>query len=479
MSVRVRAVSAAALLAVTGLACAVNPATGKSQIMLVSEGSEISMGLSGAQDVKNSMPSLPDAKVQGYVKEIGLRMAKASERPQLPWDFTVLDDPQINAFALPGGPIFVTRGILTHFNSEAELAAVLGHEIGHVTARHSAAQMSRQQLGMIGLVAGSLASERVASLAGALSQGMGLLFLKYGRDDETQADALGFRYAYRDGYDVREMVDVFEMLNRTSGSAAGRVPEWAATHPNPENRMTKTRQRIDSLNADLSKAKVNADGYLRLLDGMAYGPDPRQGFFRQGLFLHPDLAFRMEFPSGWKTENGATAVSAGDPQGAAVVQLTFAQGTPDEALRTFSQQQGVQIGGNPNVRAPAGPTRAATFRATQEQGGLDGLVAFVAYGGRTYQITGMTRAGSYGQFGGAFERVVQSFRPETDRAVLGVQPLRLAIVTVPRAMSVEQFVAEFPSTGGIERFLLVNNLQAGALLKRGQLVKRITGTPAA
>lgn len=462
------------LAAAAAVACAVNPATGKSQIMLVSEGSEISMGLSGAQDVKKSMASLDNPAVQNLVKTTGLRMAKQSERPALPWDFTVLDDPQINAFALPGGPIFVTRGILTHFNSEGELAAVLGHEIGHVTARHSAAQMSRQQLGTLGLLAGSIASDRFAQLAGGLSQGMGLLFLKYGRDDETQADALGFRYAYRDGYDVREMKSVFSMLDRTSGGG-GKVPEWASTHPAPANRLVRTQTRIDSLNADLSAARVNRDSYLRLLDGMAFGVDPRQGFFRGALFHHPELAFRLEFPQGWKTENGTSAVSAGEPNGAALVQLGFAAGTPDDAYRAFAAQQGVTIAGPSGARAPIGATRAATFRLVSAEQSLEGLVAFVSYGGRTYQLLGVTKAGGYSQFGTTFERVVGSFRVESDRTILAVQPARLDIVTVPSAMSVEQFHSQYPSTGGLPRFLLVNNLQEGALLKRGQLIKRIVG----
>jgi predicted Zn-dependent protease len=465
----------AAAAAATVVACAVNPATGKRQIMLVSEGQEVSMGLAGAQDIKNSMPELADAKLQTYVKDLGLRMAKLSERPTLPWDFTVLDDPMINAFALPGGPIFVTRGILTHFNSEAELASVLGHEIGHVTARHSAAQMSRTQVAQIGLLAGSIASDRVAQLAGGLSQGLGLLFLKYGRDDETQADALGFRYMYRDGYDVREMEQVFIMLERTAGVSGGRVPEWQSTHPFPENRAAQTRARVDSLGADLSRTKVLRDEYLRRLDGMVYGADPRQGFFRSSVFYHPELAFQLDFPDGWRTENGADAVKAASADGSAMLILGFAQGTPDEAMRAFGRQQGVQQLVNRSISAPAGPTRSAVFRLVEGQQSLDGLVSFVSYGGKTYRILGITRAGGLQTHENTFRYAVQSFARVTDRAILDVQPRRLAIVAAPRAMSVEQFDREFPSSGGIEPFLLVNNLQAGALLKRGQLVKRIRG----
>src|SRR5256885_141359 len=156
-----------------------------------------------------------------------MRLAATSERPNLPWTFRVVDDPVVNAFALPGGFIFVTRGILAHVNSEAELAGVVGHEIGHVTARHSVSQMSKQQLAQLGLAVGALASPDVGRYAGVASQALGVVFLKYSRDDESQADELGLRYMRRATYDPREMPHVFEMLARVSqAQGGGRVPGW-------------------------------------------------------------------------------------------------------------------------------------------------------------------------------------------------------------------------------------------------------------
>jgi predicted Zn-dependent protease len=157
-----RVLCSATLAAVALAACATNPATGKREFSLVSEGDEVALGQQEAQKVAASMPALQHQPVQDMVKRIGMGMAKDSERPSLPWNFTVLDDPVVNAFALPGGPIFITRGILTHMNSEAELASVLGHEIGHVTARHSASQMSKQQVASLGLGVASIVSQTAA-----------------------------------------------------------------------------------------------------------------------------------------------------------------------------------------------------------------------------------------------------------------------------------------------------------------------------
>ena len=186
-------------------ACATNPATGKREFTLVSESQEIAMGQDGAQSVLKESTVVPDSLLQVYVRTLGLSLAKTTERPEVPWSFIVLDDPVVNAFALPGGPIFITRGILTHMTSEAELVSVLGHEIGHVTARHSVRQMTNTQLAQVGLVAGSILSPRIAQFGDVAQAGLGLLFLKFGRGDELQADELGFKYALSNNYDVREM----------------------------------------------------------------------------------------------------------------------------------------------------------------------------------------------------------------------------------------------------------------------------------
>src|SRR5256884_9114765 len=203
-----------AALAALAAGCAVNPATGSRQLMLVSESQEIALGRDYEPQVAGSIGIYGDSGLQRYIQQFGARLAASSERPNLPWSFRVVDDPVVNAFALPGGFIYVPRGILAHLNSEAALAGVVGHEIGHVTARHSASQMSKQQLAQIGLAVGSIASPEFGRYAGVASAGLGVLFLKFSRDDESQADHLGLRNMRRAASDPPAMPQLFEMLTR-------------------------------------------------------------------------------------------------------------------------------------------------------------------------------------------------------------------------------------------------------------------------
>src|SRR5438477_10614207 len=284
-----------ALLAGLGVgACAVNPATGSRQLMLISESQEIAMGRDYDKQVAASIGLYPDSGLQRYLQQFGGRLAATSERPNLPWSFRVVDDPVVNAFALPGGYIYVTRGILAHLNSEAELAGVVGHEIGHVTARHSVSPMTKQQLAQLCPASGAIASPDVGRYAGLASQALGVLFLKYSRDDESQADELGLRYLRRAAYDPREMPHVFEMLARVSqAQGGGRVPEWLATHPNPDNRRGRIQQDIAAGPQAFSGTVVNRDSYLQRLAGLVFGANPREGYFKGAEFFHPELRFRI------------------------------------------------------------------------------------------------------------------------------------------------------------------------------------------
>ena len=229
----------------------------------------------------------------------------------------------MNAFALPGGPIFVDRGLLTHVTSEAQLAAVLGHETGHVVAHHSANQMSKQELAQVGLAIGSAVSPAIASLGQAAGAGLQLLFLKYSRDDETQADELGFRYMTKAGWDPHQMLDLFKMLDGlTAGSPGGETPQWLQTHPDPGNRLQATEQRLKTeLTGDASGLKVNRDPYLTMIDGIVFGDDPRQGFFKGDMFYHPGLKWQMKFPAGWLHQNQPSAVAAASQKQDAILEV--------------------------------------------------------------------------------------------------------------------------------------------------------------
>lgn len=461
------------------LACATNPATGARQIMLVSESQEIAMGRDYDQQVVATIGLYPDSGLQRYIQQFGQRLAATSERPNLPWTFHVVDDPVVNAFALPGGFIYVTRGIMAHLNSEAELAGVVGHEIGHVTARHSVSQMSKQQLAQLGLAVGAIASPDVGRYAGFASQALGVLFLKYSRDNESQADELGLRYLRRGAYDPREMPHVFEMLTRVSqAQGGGRVPEWLATHPNPENRRGRIEQEIAALPQTFSGTAVNRDSYLRRLHGLVFGTNPREGYFKDSEFFHPELRFRITFPAGWKTSNEKQAVAATSPGQDAQVELSLAkQASADEAVRVFLAQQGFS-GGYPTRTSIGGlPAASAGFAVVTDNGTLRGTVVCVEHGNAVYRVAGYAVEARWPDYQTTVERALQSFRPLTDPAALGVQPQRLDIVTLDRRATIAELARQRPSPVAAATLALLNQVEPETPLEAGRLVKWVVGPP--
>jgi predicted Zn-dependent protease len=461
-----------------GVSCARNPVTGKNELSLVSESQEIELGKQSAEQVQQSIGFYEDPAVQSYVSEIGMRMAKASERPNLPWEFHVVNDASVNAFALPGGFIYVTRGLMTSINNEAELATVVGHEIGHVTNRHSVQQISKQQVAQLGLGIGSILSNDVARMAGLASQGLGVLFLKYSRDAENQADLAGFRYSLNQNYDVREMASVFQTLDRVSAAGGGgRLPEWLATHPNPGTRIENTEKRLDTLHKDLSNTIIKRDQYLAHVRNMTYGEDPRQGFFENGVFYHPDLRFQMQFPQGWQTQNTPAAVMAGSPQQDAIIQLSLAgKASPREAAQQFLAQQGVQAGNTSTSSVNGLPAASGYFQAQTEQGTIQGLVTFLSFNGNTYGIMGYTPAGKLTTYDNVFQQTINSFTQLRNQAALNVQPAKVELVKLTREMTLEQFNSQYPSTIPIEELAIINEIESPtSAIPVGRTVKRVIG----
>jgi predicted Zn-dependent protease len=459
------------------LGCATNPVTGRRELSLISESQEIDMGRQASQQTLQSMPEISEAGMKSLVSQMGLRIARASERPNLPWEFHTLDDPSVNAFALPGGFIFISRGLLTYLNSEAELAQVVGHEIGHVTAKHSVSQMSKAQLATLGLGVGSIFSGTVRAIGGALETGLTLAFLKFGRDDEIQADDLGFKYSLNQRYDVREAIDVYEVLQAIGSRAGGKLPEWQSTHPDPGNRLAQTRERIAALPAGaLNGLVVNDESYLRLLNGMVYGENPRLGFFRGTRFMHPDLRFEWQLPNGWQAANLPDAVVGQAPQKDAIIQLQISQtASVADALRAFLGQQGIQQLSAGTTTIKGNQAALGEFDAQTQSGVVRGMIAFIRYGNTTYGILGYSPQQRYASYQGVFRSSIGSFSQLTDQAALNAQPARIELVTLSRDMTIDTFIQTYPSSIPAQDVMLLNDAPTGTTLPRGRLVKRVVG----
>lgn len=477
MSTRFRLTArlAAATAVVTAVACATNPATGRRELMLVSEEQEIALGRQEDARATASFGEYPDRALREYVAALGQALAARSERPSLPWSFRLADDTTVNAFAAPGGFIFVTRGILAHFDSEAELVMVLGHEVGHVTARHLARQLSSQQLATLGLGVGMVLAPDLQRYGGLGQLGLSLLFLKFGRDDEREADGLGLRYSQRLDYDPAQGAQAFRMLDLLSRDApGGRMPSWLSTHPDPGDRYRTLLATIES--QSLKGRLVGREGYLKRLDGLVYGDDPREGFFRGQAFYHPEMRFRFALPRGFRGQNTKQAVLGASADGDAVVQLTLArEATPEEAARAFLAANG--LAGSGGRRTEVNGLRAAVvgFEGVSDRVQLRGVAAFVRHDERTFRLIGYAAAADWPRLGGALSDSVSSFAPLRERWALEAEPRRLAIVTPERDMTLSEFSARYPSTVSESTVALLNRLEPGETLRAGRLAKHVVG----
>jgi predicted Zn-dependent protease len=336
---RIRHRLVAALLVLTlgaGLSgCATNPVTGQQDFVLLSEDQEIALGRQEHPKILKQFGRYPDEKLQAYVQKVGERLAAKSHRPNLIFRFTVLDSPDVNAFALPGGYVYITRGLMAYLESEAELAAVLGHEIGHVTARHSVRQISAAQAAGLGLNIGAalvpeLRNKAAQDLMNVLSTAM---LRGYGREHELQADHLGAEYLARVGYDPHAMIEVIGVLKDQEEFEVQRAKEEHrephiyhgvfATHPDNDTRLKDVVAAADKLKNKAVTRPPHHTEYLEALRGVTFGPSAREGVVRGNRFFHRDLDLAVSFPKGWTVENQPDRLIALAPKREAMLQLTL------------------------------------------------------------------------------------------------------------------------------------------------------------
>ncbi len=264
----------------------------------MSEGQELALGKESDPAIIAQYGVYQNDKLQAFITEKGKQMAAISHRPNLNYEFKILDSPVVNAFAVPGGYVYFTRGIMGHFNNEAEFAGVLGHEIGHIAAKHSAQQYSKQMLTQVLFIGGMIVSEDFRKFADVAQQGIGLLFLKFSRDNESESDKLGVEYSTKIGYDAHEMAGFFKTLKKLGGED-GSIPTFLSTHPDPGDRNTKVNQMATEVQKTIDPAtlKVNRNAYLRMIDGIIYGDDLKQGFlWKTAYFITLSLSFSLQCP---------------------------------------------------------------------------------------------------------------------------------------------------------------------------------------
>lgn len=474
------AVAAACLLLA---ACATNPVSGRREVTLMSEAQEIAIGRDMHPKVLQAYGQYDAPQLQAYVQGIGERLAAVSHRPDLIYRFTVVDSPEVNAFALPGGYIYITRGLLAYLGSEAELAGVLGHEIGHVTARHAVRQYTAATAAQLGLTLGGIfvpgmGNDVAQNVLGVLGQA---LLSGYGREHELESDGLGAEYLARAGYDPQAILGVLRTLKAQGDYAAAQAKAEGreaqtyhglfATHPDEDTRL----QEVLAKAAFLAPQQPQPDGrdrYLEHIDGLVYGDSAAQGIRRGNRFYHRDLDFALAFPAGWRLENRPDRLQAIAPGGKAQAQLTSQDLNRRESPREFMIRR---LG----IRNPAGeeisPAGLPGYTAALRIQGRPGRLSVIFHRNQAYILASVALDGAdSAAVDAAMRQTALSFHPLREDEQPLAEPLRLGLYTAKPGDTYAGLAADSGLTGDAEAQLrLLNGAYPSGEPVPGQVLKRV------
>jgi len=431
------------------------------------------MGASYDKDVSNDYGIYDDNNLNNYINYVGQKLVKQVHRKNLNYHFKVLDAAEVNAFAVPGGYIYITRGLLAYLNNEAQLAAVLGHELGHVNARHSAKQMTNSMLGQFGLLAGTIAVPELQNYQEVISSGVQLLFLKFSRSDEVQADHLGVVYSSKAGYDSFEMAKFFETLERLEPKSSGKLPEWASTHPNPDNRIDNverdTLQIRSTLPIPKSEYAVLKEQFIKNIDGMTFGDDPREGFYEDGYFYHPVLKFKFIVPDGFKVQNSKSKVLITPQQKDSVIVFHLTNGRDlDSAINQFRLNRSIKVYSYSNVII--NNLKAVKVVSSLVQNKMLLVSYFIQKGDKIYQFDSF-----YKNFPERYQFIPMSFSALFDPHKLDRKPKRIKVIMTTFHGSLKKHLAKFNINDpkDVDKIALLNGIYADTVLKEGELIKII------
>ena len=453
--------------------CVVNPVTGKKDVLVMSEQREKALGASYDPQIEATMGFYDDPKLERFITEKGTAMARVSHRPKLGFQFKIVDSPVVNAFAVPGGYVYFTRGILAHFNNEAEFAGVLGHEIGHVTARHSAKQMRNANLAQIGIVAGAIAfPDQFMQFGDLAQQGLGLLLLKNGRDDESESDKLGVQYSTKIGYDAKEMAGFFRTIDRIGEKSGQEIPTFLSTHPDPANREVRVREMAQAVQSKAGSRQfaVNRNSYLRRIDGLLYGEDPKQGFIENNKFYHPVLKFYFPIPRNWRTSNSPSQFQMASPDGTAMAILMMAaEKSLEQAANAALQKNGLTLIESQQIRVNGLPALAMISERPNE---LRVLTYLIQYDNRIYKLHGLSLPQNFNGVVRQFQSIFDNFDRLTDPSKLNKQPERVKIVTVKGNTSLRQaLVSNGTPSSRLNELAILNGMELNENIPSGTLIK--------
>ncbi|MEO9885304.1 MAG: M48 family metalloprotease [Balneola sp.] len=466
-----------------------SPVSGNKRAYGYSWEEELKIGKDADSEIIAQYGLYDDEELSNYVSNLGQELLEVSHfnREDTPsnyrntdFTFRVLASPVVNAFALPGGYVYVTRGLLAHLENEAQLMVVLGHEIGHVAARHASQRAAEQQFGQLAVIGGAILGESFGLDGGNIlqlsSQTAQLLFLSYSRDDERESDQLGVEYSAMKGYEAAEGGEFFRSLKRISEKSGQSIPSHLSSHPDPGER----EENIPKLAAEWAQKGydqtiVDSDEYLNMIDNMMYGQNPREGFERNGTFYHPELKFQFPVPNGFNVINQPSAVILVNDDQDAIVQFSIdsKNATPEASVKEFLNQEGVNTREQSSTQ-PNGLNGYEAEASIQQEDGtsLTLEITALSYGGNIYRFLSYTTSQQFDTYERQFASVPDGFDRLTDSSILNIQPARLELVKTSRSGAFSSFLPNNLPLG-IEPLdvAIINQVQLDENIPSGRWIK--------
>ncbi len=472
-------VSLAIILLLAMASCAVNPVTQKKEVMLFSDQDEIEMGRSGHDAVLIQFGDYDDQSLQSYIDQVGQRIALVSHRSNIPHHYMVVDSPVLNAFALPGGYIYITRGLLAYLNNEAQLAGVLGHETGHVAARHGVKRYQKA-IGAQFILFGVAVATESQGLALGTNLLLSAILQGYSRKDEHQADQLGTQYMYRAGYNPQEIAEFFRILEGMEKRTPNLIEQLFASHPPTPHRIERTQAQTQELTDGASTdLTVDHNRYVSQLNGLVFGPGIRDGIIEGRVYRNRYFRYQVQMLEGWKIQRGEIkgSVVAQDPsQGylSQVIALELKKEyTPRQLAAMVEENSGLQPGGAQWVTVDGKRTYLADYRAQSQRGDWLGVrIAYVTREKMGFIIANISRLEEFTKVRGTFDKVIFSFRSLSSREAAEIPVYRLKIYMVKKGDTFPSISEKFYRTAtyaeDIKRF---NGMEALDTPPVGQLIK--------
>lgn len=473
-------------------ACTVqkNPVSGNNRLLAYTWEEEVEIGQDVDQEIVAQYGLYDDPEISDYVDNLSQDVLAHSHMRREDTDqkfretefyFKVLDSPVVNAFALPGGYVYFTRGLMAHLNNEAQLSVVIGHEIGHVAARHASQRAFRQQVGQFAVIGGAVLGEELLGLPGGdilnlSSQAAQLLFLSYSREAERESDRLGVEYSAKTGFKASEGAEFFTSLKRISEQSGQSIPTMLSTHPDPgerEERIPRLAQQWAEQGYELTI--INKDRYFDMLDGMVFGENPRNGFVEDGQFVHPDMEFQFPVPEGWQVSNQQQQVAMVSPEEDAVIifRIDSESDTPQSSIQQFIGQEGITVNSQSEAQSSGEfPAYRANVTISQQDGNLRAVIYALEFGDQIFRFINYTSEGQFSAYQEVLAGVPAEFDRLTDQNLLNIQPVRLQLIQTDRSGAFSSFLPDqLPMDITPEDVAIINQVQLDTSIESGRFLK--------